>query len=384
MAIDFPVTPSDGYVKWWGDGVRHWVYRASDNTWTRRGGTAMAKNRFTNPAFQINEQTGLANAWNVQGLTLAEQLWAYYNFTGGGQYRGERLALATPGGSNYRLRLSCTATTPSVTSANWLAFSAPIEASKMVDFEWGDAANLKPKWAVVRFGWKSPAGTYCFGFRNAGQTECYAYEFTITPTQANTDTLQVAIIPPNYWETWPVGNAYWGSCYWSLINGSMLGESYEWYDGGAVASVGMTNTFMSTIGNTAELFDIGFYLDPNITGIPPEFEVPHIEDALMECQRYWYKMTASRGTTYTATIGFTQGVHPVPMRVNPGTSLVGTQRLHDATALGNWASINHNNCNRTNIYMGFNTSVGGYTPGRPFQQLSDGQTDNYVAMSARM
>ena len=383
MGQDFPTAPADGFVKWWGEGVRSWVYRASDGTWTRRAGTATARNRFINPAFQISQQNGMTDGTNVQGLVLADELYAYHWFTGGGSYRGQRVALLTPGGSSYRLRVSCTATTPAITPDDWLAFNAMLEASNVADFQWGNTP-LNPQWAVVRFGWKSPAGTYCFGIRNYAATECYAYPFTVTPEQANTDTLQIALIPPNYWEVWPTGNAAWADCFWSVVNGEMLPTGNEWYDGGVVASIEMTNTFMSTIGNTAELFDIGFYLDPNITGIPPEWQMPHYEDALEECQRYWYRLFTGRGVMASAAIGYTTGVHPVPMRVGPAASVVGAPKLYDISAAPAITSISHNWADQTGYYMGPATA-GGMTPGRPAMVLTEGaQYANYIAMSARM
>jgi hypothetical protein len=45
-----------------------------------------------------------------------------------------------------------------------------------------------------------------------------------------------------------------------------------------------------TVGNTFELFDVGLYLDPNATGVPPPWQMPDEAEELAACQRYWVSL----------------------------------------------------------------------------------------------
>ena len=385
MAFNFPTGVSDGYVWWWGDGIRSWRYRAADQTWVRPAGTALPKNRFTNPALQINDQNGMTDATNVQGLIMAEQLWTYFTFAGaGGTYRGQRVISPTPGGSQYRARITVNVASSMAALApgDWLVMRTELEASKMHDFQWGDNVAFTPQFVVVRFGWRSPAGTYSFGIKNPAGTEAYSWPFTITPEQANTDTLQIAIIPPNYWEVWPTGNVNWLYCYWTILNSYMMPEGYEWYDSGQMSAPGLSNTFMQTAGNVVELFDIGWYLDPYATGIPPEFEVPHIEEDHQDCLRYWYKAYRFDGVVNSATQGYLWANNYVTMRANPALALNGNLRCWDASVAPNMASFT--NYNITPETISILATASGFVTGRPFKTLVDAQTANGIFVNARL
>ena len=104
MGINFPSSPSEGYVIWQNNGDRTFVYKSG--VWTKNAGTALPTNLFVNPAFQISQQNGVTNGSNVQGLVLADQTFAYYTFTGAGQYLGQR-SFTEPSRLAWRLRITC-------------------------------------------------------------------------------------------------------------------------------------------------------------------------------------------------------------------------------------------------------------------------------------
>jgi hypothetical protein len=378
MAITFWTDPTDGMVWWYGDNVRSFIWNQALGVWTRPHGTALPKNYFLNPAMQINEQNGLTDGSNVQGLIMAEGYFMQHAFSGGGVYRGQRVASPTPGGSPYRLRVTCTTKNTTLGASDWLVFSTPFEGSKMIGLRFGTTAA---KWCVARWGWKSPAGWYCFGIKNALNTEAYSYPFRVRPAKHNIEHVQYAIIPRCMWDTWQVNNTLWGTAYWSLINGNMTDDSYVWTDSNKVASWEMDNVFMDTVGNVAELFDVGFYMDPDLTGISPDWQMPNYEDDYAECSRYWHKMQNARGIAQTATTARVSALHPVPMARSPTLSVVGTPKAYDGTTVAAITAAAHTFGSTTEFYGTLTTS--GQVAGRPCGLIYDAAA-SYIAMDARI
>ena len=141
------------------------------------------------------------------------------------------------------------------------------------------------------------------------------------------------------------------------------------------------------MGNEVSLFDVGWYLDPNITGLPPPFEVPLYEDDLRDCQRYWYKAYGPRGRT-VSTIAATPctSPHPVPMRATPTPTLVGTGlRLYDGGVLPTVTGVADDGSTDLFLSCSVQASAGGITANtRVGGPLVDAQTASYIAVSARM
>jgi hypothetical protein len=143
----------------------------------------------------------------------------------------------------------------------------------------------------------------------------------------------------------------------------------------------------TTTGDTFDIFDVGWYLDPNMTGVAPEFQAPSVEEDLQDCLRYWFPAYRFDGVVNTATQAIAFASPYVPMRVNPGAtmSLVGgALRGYDGSNAPNVTSLTAYNFNTENAGITFGMSAGGLTPGRPFKTLVDGTLTNYIAMSARM
>ena len=211
-------------------------------------------------------------------------------------------------------------TTPKVTltTSDWFAIAAIVEGNNIADFGW---PNGKP--VVFRFGWKSPAGTYCFSIRNNAVDRSYVAPFTIAAGQANTDQEIVVAVPAPPSGTWLSDTGAGLVLYWTLANHSSFGLADNlantWQSANKISTVSQTNG-VATVSNTFELFDVGLYRDPDGTGLPPLFEVPNLSDELRRCQRYYQKRTlTSRGTlsSTSATQRHWNFILPCRMRVVP-------------------------------------------------------------------
>jgi hypothetical protein len=81
---------------------------------------------------------------------------------------------------------------------------------------------------------------------------------------------------------------------------------------------------MATAGNVFELWDVGFYLDPNNTGLPPPWVTPDYASELAACQRYWRTIGTALVSGYHAAGGTILASLPVSptMRAAPAAAVV--------------------------------------------------------------
>lgn len=380
MATNFPNSPSDGYIWWFGDNVKPYIWSASKGAWTRRAGTALPRNYLTNPAFNVSEQNGMTDT-GTTNVHLAEQ-WTNQHITSVGTVRAQRVASTTPRGGKYRLRLSMTVGDPTLTG-DWLAVGTTLEGNKMASFNWGVSTG---QWGVLRFGCRAPEGGYVVAIRNSAVTRSFISPFWVSASQANQDHVQVMAIPPCETGVWANDNTAWGFIQWVVANANFTSTEWEWLNGNYAGGSSLTNTFMQTAGNTFELFDVGFYLDPNITNTQPEYQTTNLEDDLVDCQRYWYLANGLHGIINTATTANRCAApHPVPMRAQPGLSLVGsTLRLYDGAVAPNITAVANSMTTSQHIECVLTAAAGGLTVGRPGYSLADGNAAIGIACNARM
>jgi len=381
MGINFPSSPAAGQVFWQGN-TPAWVF--GSGRWKRYAGTADTKNRLVNPAMQISQENGLTDVI-IAGVHIADN-WRSALTTDTGVFRFQRVASPTPAGALHRLRLTVTTPDSNPGGADWMALYQPVEGTRVADLGYGTAAAKR---AVVRFGFKGPAGTYAFGIRNTAVDRSFVSPFTVTAGQANTDLRYTISIPPCVDGTWANDTEAWGFLTWDLGEAGGTSNPNTWLSGNWTGYSGMTNGMTKAAGTVFELFDVGFYADPYNTGLAPHFYVPLYEDDLRDCQRYWYRAYGMRGhISTTLKSDRLSSPHPVPMRTTPyGFALVGSGLLiYDGN--GTYApSATYGLLAGTDelfLYCFIYIGTGPMNIGRVGGPLVNAQTAAYLAVNARL
>ena len=108
---------------------------------------------------------------------------------------------------------------------------------------------------------------------------------------------------------------------------------------------------MATGGAVFELFDVGLYLDPNATGVPPPWQMPDEAQELAACQRYWEFLGAGvigagqgAGTAvaYIAVKYATKRIAPAIAHLNAGGGNLGAYNTAGtAVAVTSGGAINN-------------------------------------------
>jgi hypothetical protein len=248
--------------------------------------TAYERNYVFNSAFQISQEN--LNTVCTHGEYPADQ-W-FTNFTGLVGWTSSRIALLTPSGSIYRIRLSYGTLKPTLAANDYAAMFQYIEGVNLTDLQWG-TPNAKP--VVLRFGVRGlPAGTYSAAIRNGANDRSYVVAFTVG---ANEQKEFEFAIPGDTSGVWDTG---WGNRGMTLSFALASGTTFQiapnvWTTTsvGAFAAIGQTNG--AAVACTPDFFDVGIYLDPNGTGKAPPFLVPDFNDDLIACQRYYERDVCS-------------------------------------------------------------------------------------------
>ena len=373
MGFNFPSSPTDGQV------FPPFVYNAAAGTWRRFSGTALSWNRIVNPAMQISQQN--ADTAGTAAFYYAADQWDSYLSLTGAVVSFQRVQSVTPKGSVNRLRASVTTAQASL-GTSFFCFEQKIEGTRVADLGWGTAAARQ---IVIRFGWKSPAGTYSVALGNGAQNRGCCVSFTVSAGEANTDIEKTVVFPGDVTGAWPATVAVSLRVYFTIAveYSSYLGVSGVWQDGFPLGTSASTNG-LATMGNTFELFDVGLYADPYKTGIAPEFEVPDYTDDLTECQRYWYRATNVRGLIQNATGTFYVGYpHPVPMRSIPSSGISGaTLKAYDGSTAPYVTSVT-TGTSTTTVLQHSQVNAGSLVIGRLGGTIMS-DANQYVAVNARM
>jgi hypothetical protein len=277
------------------------------------------KNYIVNPGMRISQENGTTSG-TINGYYPADQ-WVQ-GFSHDGVTTVAQIAAATPGGSTHRIRMTVTTADASLAAGQYYLILQSIEGSRVADLLWGTASA---KDVVVRFGFKGPAGTYSARMGNADGTRTYVREFTISGGEANTDTVQTVTFPGDTSGTWPTGNTSWGIFVIGLAVGSTFQTTADAWQSGNYSGTSSTTNGIGTVSSVFELFDVGMYADPDSTGIAPPFTLPHYDQDLAACGRYYYVSYASgRYTAAGVNSRLDQSVDFGPMRATPTGSLIGT------------------------------------------------------------
>lgn len=245
----------------------------------------------------------------------------FYKKSHDGSISVAQVASVTPGGSPNRLRATVTGTDTSIASGQYAYIEHRIEGQMVADFRYGGASA---KAAILRFGVKAPAGTYCVSVTNSATNRSFVAEVVVSGGEANTDVVKTVAISGDTTGTWLTDTGIGLSVRWCLAGGSTYQGATGWSAGNYLGTSSQSN-FLGTNSQVFELFDVGLYLDIDGSATAPPWELPDYADALRRCQRYYCKLLSSaRG--YLASGGASIDVPvywPVPMRAAPATSLSG-------------------------------------------------------------
>lgn len=275
------------------------------------------KNYIINGAMMVSQQNA-TNAGTTTGYYPVDQF--NVNFSNAGAVSIAQVASTTPGGSPNRLRVTVTSADTSVGAGDYLYVSQKIEGLRVVDIKLGTAGALQ---VTLQSGVKAPAGTYCVVFLNSATNRSQVVEYTATGSDQNV----LLTITGDTAGTWLATNGVGLEVRWGLMAGSTYQQAAgSWGTTNAVGSSNQFN-FMGTNGNVFELFDVGLYEG----SAAPAFKVPDFQLALLESQRYYYKIGGINGN-YPLLQGYNSSgatsshsiPHPVRMRTAPSGSVAGT------------------------------------------------------------
>ena len=144
--------------------------------------------------------------------------------------------------------------------------------------------------------------------------------FTISAGQANTDTTQTFVIPGDTTGTWLTDTGIGMQISVCVATGTTYQGTTGWQAGSINGTSANTNG-MSTVANLFTLYDVGLYLDANVTGLAPKWQMPDEAQELAACQRYWRTSPQMTGKYYSATQVSLYGSFAPPMRVDPAVTL---------------------------------------------------------------
>lgn len=222
---------------------------------------------------------------NTSGTTngyFGADQWATYRVTSAGVITTQRVQSVTPAGALDRYRVTITTQDASLAAGEYLTITQPLEGSNVRDFLYGSASA---KAAVLRFGFKGPAGTYAVALHNSAANRSYVALFTITGGQANTDTVQTISITGDTTGTWLTADGVIGiTLDIVLACGSTFQGVAGWQAGNILGTSGVSNG-MGTAAAVFELFDVGLKLDPNATGVYGVYNLGEI-DPVYRSERY--------------------------------------------------------------------------------------------------
>ena len=284
------------------------AYVRKDAAWVQgQAQTALPRNRIVNPAMQISQENG-NTAGTAQSYYAADQ-WNHTHGGPTGVYTSQRVQSVTSNGSVNRYRE--TITTADAAAASQLYLAQWIEGVRVADFRYGTASA---KQSILRFGWKSPAGTYSIRLLNGVANRSYIANFTVSAGQANVDTEQTFVIPGDTTGAWLADTG--GGIHLSIaISGASTAIGVAGWQAGAPLITASNTKGTATVGNIFELFDVGLYLDAGLTGVAPRWEMPDEAQELTACQRYWETVA---GVLLTTAFAF--GRYAATKRITPALS----------------------------------------------------------------
>lgn len=286
-----------------------------------------------NGGMRISQQNGTSSG-TASGYYPADQFAVVHSQDG--TLTSAQVASATPGGSPTRLRVTVTTQDATLAAGQYAHIYHPIEGLRVSDLRFGGSSA---KQVVLRFGWKSPAGTYAVCLSNQDDNRTYVREFTIAGGDANTDTVQTATFPGDTSGTWDADNTLAMQLRWTLATGSTFHTTADAWQAGEYYGTSSTTNGIATGLDVFELFDVAMHADVDELGVAPPFILRHYDDELRSCQRYYVQF--SNPMTYNSALSgaafhYESVELPVDMRTTPILSIVSQFQYYSLGAATNF------------------------------------------------
>ena len=345
-----PSSPVDGQLWYKSDSGNTYIWYTDPNTsqWVQVNvmpatgqapvATAQTRNRIVNGAMQISQEWGNTATGGFSSIAayVADQ-WVSYCVVSPGTLSGQRVQAVTPNGSKDRTRLTVGTAKAALSAGDEAGFFSPIEGNRVADFRYGSASARQ---VIVRFGWKSPAGTYSICIGNGASDRSYVANFTVSAGQANTNTVQTFVILGDVTGAWATDTSVGLYLYVMMACGTSNQGVAGWQAGYKTGSASNTNG-MATAGNTFELYDVGLYLDPQNTGVAPAWQMPDEAEEIRACQRYYEKPSGAAIFAYNTAGNYVLTTYPfkVTKRVVPSIATPTWTQISNAANIGIDAGI---------------------------------------------
>jgi hypothetical protein len=318
--FDFPNSPTEGAVYAPAGGPQ---YTFTNGAWRMIGtpsplvATADPYNRIVNGAMQHSQENGNAPSATTALNTAyyAADQWITRWDLSVGTANGKNFAGITPNNSANYLVFSVVAAVTSLAAASYAITTQLIEGLRVADLGYGTAGA---KQLVLRF-WvnTSVAGTYSVAIINNASDRSYVAQFTTVGGWE----MKTIVIPGDVTGTWAKDSNIGLRLNFVWAVGSTYVGVTGWQAGGKFAGVGQATSLGA--GSTYTVADVGLYLDPNNTGLPPPWMTPDYAAELAACQRYWENArSGADGYGVAGTALSYRAYFKQPKRTNPTVSAV--------------------------------------------------------------
>jgi hypothetical protein len=268
--------------------------------------TAGARNRIVNPAFQISQENGDAV---VPNSDYPADQWMF--FTVGVVANSARTTFEAPNGSTKSLYIAIGTAKPTLAAGDQLGFLQKIEGINLADLNWGTAGA---KQIVARLWVNAPvAGTFTLSIRNQALNRSFLAPITIPAAFAWTK-IEI-VIPGDTTGTWTTDTGV-GLWFTICIAGGTTSQGVAGWQGGSLYTLTTATNAAAVIG-TYYFADVGFYADPDKTGLAPPWELPDEAEELAACQRYYQTFYGLWNGAGLNGAQFVAG-HIVPVVPRPG------------------------------------------------------------------
>jgi hypothetical protein len=341
--------------------------------------TAQSLNRIVNGAMQVSQENGSTGS-TANGFWPADQ-WVFTNTAAGAVVStGRAVSTISPQVDFARNRLTVTVTTAKATllTTEVVNINQRIEGINIADFNWGLPTA---KQVVLRFGFRTNvAGTFSVSLRNVVSgvpDRSYVAPMVISPAEAaaQVDVWKTFVIPGDTAGTWAADNTAGLQLGVTMAGGpgTFAPSANQWVGGNFQCAPGASNG-IAAVNNYMQVSNVGLYLDPDNTGVPPPWDVRDYGQELAACMRYWQTMGGNgnmfSGNVTSGSSYFASRMLPVQMRIPPTLSGVSTAAASFPNTTGSLAA----------------TSVGnsGWSENRIANATGPGQFQSTIICNARI